>query len=245
MRPLGCIFSRYFRELIKITRLSIFLTQCKLCEKDLVYEGEDMICRECKAKIRMFKTNVCEHCGRPLGNISPRCGECLLNPPPFRKHVSYGAYEEELKELILKFKYGNGEKLKHLLAGYYIDIFYKKIDEPFDYIIPVPPDKGRKREFDPVLEIAKILSKQLGLKLSIHQLVKIKKTLPQAGLSRSQRLNNLNGAFKLTNTTPSIKGKKILLIDDVYTTGTTVKKCTERLTKEDADVVALTLARSL
>jgi ComF family protein len=193
----------------------------------------------------MFKTNVCGHCGRPLRNNSHRCGECLLYPPPFRKHISYGGYEEELKELILKFKYGNVEKLKHLLAGYYIEIFYKKIDEPFDFIIPVPPDKGRKREFDPVLEIAKILSKQLGMKLLIHHLVKIKKTQPQAGLTRSQRLNNLNGAFKLTNTTPSLNGKKILLIDDVYTTGTTVKKCTDLLTKEDADVVALTLARSI
>ncbi len=245
MRPLGCIFNRYFRELIKITRLSIFLTQCKLCEKDLVYEGEDIICRECKEKIRMFKTNVCGHCGRPLGSNSHRCGECLLHPPPFRKHISYGGYDEELKELILKFKYGNVEKLKHLLAGYYIEIFYKKIDESFDFIIPVPPDKGRKREFDPVLEIAKILSKQLGMMLLIHHLVKIKRTLPQAGLSRNQRLNNLHGAFKLTKTTPSLKGKKILLIDDVYTTGTTVKKCTELLTKEDADVVALTLARSI
>jgi len=204
-----------------------------------------MICRECKEKMRMFRTNVCGHCGRPLGNNNPRCGECLLNPPPFRKHISYGGYEEELKELILKFKYGNVERLKHLLTGYYIDVFFKKIDESLDFIIPVPPDKGRKREFDPVLEIAKILSKQLGLKLLIHHLVKIKKTLPQAGLSRNQRLNNLNGAFKFINTTPSIKGKKILLIDDVYTTGTTVKKCTELLTKEEADVVALTLARSI
>lgn len=193
----------------------------------------------------MFKTNVCEHCGRPLGNISRRCGECLLNPPPFRKHISYGEYEEELKELILKFKYGNVEKLKHLLTDYYIRIFYKKIDESFDFIVPVPPDKGRKREFNPVLEIAKILSKQLEVKLLPLHLVKIKKTLPQAGLTRSQRLNNLNGAFKVTETHPSIKGKKILLIDDVYTTGTTVKKCTELLTKEDADVVALTLARSI
>ncbi len=245
MQPLRFIFNRYFRELITITRLSVFLSQCKLCERDLVYEGENIICRQCKGKISMFKTNVCEYCSRPLGNISRRCGECLLNPPPFRKHISYGGYEEELKELILKFKYGNVEKLKHLLTDYYIQIFYKKIDEPFDFIIPVPPDKGRKREFNPVLEIAKILSKQLEVKLLPLHLEKVKKTLPQAGLTRSQRLNNLNGAFKLTGTYPSIKGKKILLIDDVFTTGTTVKKCTELLTKEDADVVALTLARSI
>ncbi len=236
---------RYFRELVTITRLSVFVSQCKLCERDLVYEGEEIICRQCKAKISIFKTSVCDHCGKPLGNLSHQCGECLLNPPPFRTHISYGEYEEELKELILKFKYGNVEKLKHLLTDYYIEIFYKKIDEPFDFIIPVPPDKGRKREFNPVMEIAKILSKQLEVKLLPLHLVKIKKTLPQAGLTRSQRLNNLNGAFKLTGTHPSIRGKKILLIDDVYTTGTTVKKCTELLAKEEADVVALTLARSI
>jgi ComF family protein len=240
---------RFFREGIKITRLSVFLCQCKLCEKELVLEGEDMICRECQEKVSKPGDTpfVCQHCGRLMGTRYDRCGECLINPPPFRKHISYGRYEEELKELLLKFKYGGVEPLKHLLAGYYIKVFEKEIEESaaFDFIVPVPPDKGRKREFNPVMEIARILSKQLGIQLLPRHLVKVKKTLPQAGLTRSRRLNNLDSAFKLMDTSPSIKGKRILLIDDVYTTGTTIKKCTELFIKQDAEVVALTLARSV
>lgn len=245
MQPKHCILKRYFRKFARVTQLSIFIARCRLCRNDLVFEGEDIICSECKKKISMFTSHTCRHCDRPLGNLSDLCGECLVNPPPFRKHISYGRYEEELKDLILKYKYGGVKKLKNLLASYYLEVIKKKINESFHFIIPIPPDKGRKREFNPVLTTANILSKQLGIKLLSDHLVKVKKTLPQAGLTRNKRLNNLNCAFVLTDAHPCINAKKILLIDDVYTTGTTVKKCTELLVKEDADVVALTLARSI
>lgn len=232
-------------------RLSIFLCQCPLCGKDLVLEGEESVCRECLGKISWIDANapVCPVCSRPLGHESERCGECLTAPPLFRKHVSYGRYEEELREIILRYKYGGVEKLKHLLAGFYVEVYQRKISmcEPqgFDFIISVPPDTGRKREFNPVLEIVKIFSKRMNIPLLHEYLVKVKKTLPQAGLTRSQRLNNLNNAFRLKSSSFSLKGKRILLTDDVYTTGTTIKKCAELLIAEGADVVAMTLARSI
>jgi ComF family protein len=229
---------------MRTARLTVFLSQCRLCERDLVFHDEDIVCRECKGKISMF-TTICESCGWPMENESPLCGECILSPPPYQKHVSYGGYYDELRELILAFKYGAVEKLKHLLTGYYIEVFKKELDGSFDFIIPVPPDRGRKREFNPVLEITKILSKRLGIKLLPRHLEKVKKTLPQAELTRSRRLKNLNAAFILTGASPSLKGKNVLLVDDVYTTGTTIKKCAELLIKADAEVTALTLARSL
>lgn len=237
--------SRIFKEFIKLTRLSVFVDRCKLCEADLVVTGEALVCGECLGKIYVFKETVCAHCGRPMWNGAQRCGECIVNPPSFLRHRSYGGYREELKDLILKFKYGRVEALKHLLAGYYLEVFRREIAGPFDFIIPVPPDRGRKREFDPVSEIGKVLSKRLGKPLLTGSLVKTKKTEPQAGLSRSRRLNNLNRAFTLTKKSRSFEGKIVLLLDDVYTTGTTIKKCTEILTKAGADVVALTLARSI
>lgn len=251
IKSMGKWIGGSFRELLRSIRLSIFLCQCPLCEKDLVLEGEESVCRECLGKISRIDANapVCPVCSRPLGNESERCGECLTTPPLFRRHVCYGRYEEELRELILRYKYGGVEKLKHLLAGFYVDVYQRKlaVSEPqgFDFIIPVPQDIGRKREFNPVSEMAGIFSKRLNIPLLAGRLVKVKKTLPQAGLTRSHRLNNLNGAFCVKGASLSLKGKRILLADDVYTTGTTIKKCAELLIKEGADVVAMTLARSI
>ncbi len=239
------LLSGIFKELVKLTRLSIFVDRCKLCESDLVVAGEALVCGECLGKMYVFKEAICAHCGRPMWNSAQRCGECIVNPPSFLRHRSYGGYREELKDLILKYKYGRVEALKHLLAGYYLDVFEREIVGSFDFIVPVPPDRGRKREFDPVSEIAVVVSKRMGVPLLTGSLVKVKRTEPQAGLSRSRRLNNLNRAFGLAKSSPSLEGKRLLLLDDVYTTGTTIDKCTGVLTKAGADVIALTLARSI
>lgn len=231
-------------ELLSIIKVSIFQPRCKLCDNILIYRDEKIICSECKSKIRINLEPVCKKCGKLLHIDGDLCGECLINPPIFRKHISYSTYEGEIRDLILLYKYLEVEKLKKLIASYYIELFYRKVDEEFDFIIPVPSDDGRKREYDHILEVSKILSKELGIKILPYNLIKIKKTLPQAGLSMKKRLNNLNGAFKL-NDPVEISKKKILLIDDVYTTGTTVKKCAKLMKREKADVIVLTLARSI
>ncbi|MCK4766549.1 MAG: ComF family protein [Candidatus Aminicenantes bacterium] len=233
-----------FKQVIKTIQLSIFLSRCKLCGSLLVLEGEELICSECKAEIMPVDAPVCKLCGRIVENRHRMCGECIVKPPRFKKHLSYAIYDGVLKDLILLFKYGEIKKLKKLLARYYIEIIEKRINERFDFIIPVPADKSRKRDFSPVYEIAKILSRRLSIPLLRGNLTKIRTTEPQAGLSRYKRLKNLNGAFKVKDPT-RVKGKKILLIDDVYTTGTTIKKCSELLAKAKADVTALTLSRSM
>ncbi len=239
---------RCYQQLKRIVQLSIFLSTCKGCGNQLVFEGEDLLCKDCQEEIANIRyhdqwLNTCQHCGRTLDHQYERCGDCILQPPPYRKHRSYSRYQDLLRNLILAYKYKDIEKLKLLFVDYYIELFQEKINEDFDYIVPVPPDRGRKREYSPILKISKILSRRLGIPLSSGNLVKVKQTLPQAGLTRAQRITNLDGAFKLKHP-DNIKNKKLLLIDDVYTTGTTINKCTQLLLKQKADVVALTLARS-
>lgn len=214
----------------------------------MVYEDENLLCRDCHEQIANIRyhdrlLNICQHCGRTMDHLYERCGNCILQPPSYRKHCSYSRYLDLFKDLILMYKYANIEKLKYLFADCYIELFNEKINEPFDFIIPVPPDKGRKREYVPNLEIAKIISRRLGIPLSFNNLIKVKKTPAQTKLTRAQRLTNLDGAFKLMHP-EKITGKKLLLIDDVFTTGTTMNKCSQVLIKQKADVVALTLARS-
>jgi ComF family protein len=229
---------------LHINRLSVFLCQCKICGNFLVFDEEILICIECLKKIEFKDAPTCKRCGLIVENRHRLCGECIVDPPKYRKHVSYSIYDGVLKDVILLFKYGEIKRLKHLIAGYYIEVIEKKIAGEFDYLIPVPADKKRKREFCPIREIAKILSRILHIGILTGNLVKTGTTEPQAGLSRSKRLKNLDGVFDLKN--PSvIADKKILLIDDVYTTGTTIKQCTKVLVKAKADVVAVTLARSI
>jgi ComF family protein len=243
-----CNIYWWFKELKRIVQLSIFLSTCKGCGNQLVFEDEDLLCKDCQQEIANIRyhdcwLNMCQYCGKTLYHQHERCGNCILQSPPYRKHRSYSRYQGLLRDLILKYKYKGIEILKRLFVDYYIELFAKEINEEFDYIVPVPPDRGRKREFNPILEISKILSRRLGIALSSGNLIKVKQTLPQARLTRAQRITNLDGAFKLKHP-EEIKEKKILLIDDVYTTGTTIIKCGQLLLKQKADLVALTLARS-
>lgn len=241
---------RCCRQLKCIVQLSIFLPTCKGCGNHLVFEDEDLLCKNCREEIANIRYHdswltICQHCGRTLDHQYERCGNCILQPPPYRKHRSYSRYQDLMRHLILIYKYKGIENLKRLFVDYYTDLFLEEINEDFDYIVPVPADRSRKRkrEFNPILEIAKILSRRLKIPLLSGNLIKVKQTLPQAGLTRAQRITNLDGAFKLRHP-GKLKGKKILLIDDVYTTGTTINKCAQLLIEQKADVVALTLARS-
>jgi competence protein ComFC len=228
--------------------LAIYNVTCKGCGVYLVLADEDLLCRDCREKIARVREydrwrSKCTHCGRFLDHRYPLCGSCTLQPPLYRKHVSYSSYHDLLRELVLMYKYGGMERLKYLFADYYLELYKAEIDEPFDYIVPVPQDRGRKREFVPVLEIVKTLSRRLGIPPLTRHLLKVKKTLPQVGLTRAQRIKNLDGAFRLKHP-QKIAGKKLLLIDDVYTTGTTIRQCVQLLVSQEADVVVLTLARS-
>ncbi len=230
-------------EFLHCIKLSLFDSACRVCGVTLVFPAESIVCQECLAKITPNLDPLCPVCGRNLGDWYERCGECLVELPPFRKHVSYSRYKGVLRKLILAYKYGGIEKLKFLFASYYIRLYHERVNESFDYIIAIPPDRSRKREFDHIVEMAKVVSQQLNIPLLTGHLVKIKKTLPQARLTRAKRLQNLNGAFQL-KFPAHLHGKKVLLIDDVYTTGTTMRKCTSLLAQHHADVVAMTLAYS-
>jgi len=236
---------RPFRYLLHITRLSVFPTECKACSNILEDENESIICSSCKEKLVRYTGPVCSLCGRVSYNGDPFCGECIVNPPPYKKNLSYAPYRGLLKKLILIYKYTGVEKLKYHFAPMLIELV-KEIQihgEPFDYIIPVPPDAGRKREFAPILEIVKIVSREVNIPLLTGHLIKVKKTPPQATLGRAKRLRNLDGAFQLKKP-EDIKKKRILLVDDVYTTGTTVHKCCQLLIPYVQDVSVITLAHS-
>lgn len=241
---MAALINLYWRELKSLVRLGLFEPRCRGCDNPLVLPEEDVICRQCLAKIGMMTGANCKRCSKVLADGLDLCGDCMLKPPPFERNVSYAVYDGLCKDIILLYKYAEVQTLKYLLADLLVRLFRQKVNEDFDYLIPVPRDPGRRREFDHLLSVAKIVSRRLGIPLMKRNLIKIKKTPPQATLPLSRRLRNLNGAFALKQP-HLIQDKRLLLLDDVYTTGTTARKCTLLLKKHQAAVTVLTLARSV
>jgi predicted amidophosphoribosyltransferase len=152
-------------------------------------------------------------------------------------------YEGVLRELILLFKYGEILLLKHQLTDWLVHIVPRKAKDSFDYILPVPMDPGRKRGINPTLELARGVAKKLKIPLARNWLIKGRSTEPQVGLSMKRRETNLKGAFQL-NKIHRLKSARVLMVDDVFTTGTTVSECAKPLTEAGSEVVIVTLAKS-
>jgi ComF family protein len=156
------------------------------------------------------------------------------------RSLNFGTYSGTLREAIRLLKFQSVKRLARplgmLLAGLNLP--------SADCIVPVPLSAQglRERGFNQSLLVARHLSRASGMPLEKGVLYKMKDTLPQVGLTRSARLQNLRGAF---GTRENLKGKTVLLVDDVITTGATITECTKTLLKDGAgEVYAASLART-
>jgi ComF family protein len=158
-----------------------------------------------------------------------------------------GQYENVLMDVIHRFKYGGkislGERLGELMAKF----TYPAFDlADYSLIMPVPlhPRRLRQRGFNQAVILAGGISRRFPIVLDFLSLKRIVFTEPQVGLGKDMRERNIRGAFSVADK-GRIKGERIILVDDVYTTGSTVKECARILMKNKAEKVAvLTLARA-
>ncbi len=229
--------------LLQVMRSALFRPSCRLCGCDLVCSEERVICHDCRKKIGPAAENQCQVCGKFIPDGMAACGSCLLDPPPFERHRSYAAYEGTLREAIILYKFGEIEPLKYMLADLYRETVARELPGAYDAVVPVPSDRSRHRGFQPLPAAGKVLARRLGIPFHPGLLVKKKSTPPQVGLTQAQRRTNLDGAFALG---PGAKaaGLRVLLIDDVTTTGTTIRKCAAILKKGGVRVTALTLGQA-
>lgn len=226
-----------------IIEISLFMKKCLLCSILLSTYKDRYICRNCKEDIEKNQFFVCKICNVQISKGNSVCGQCSLCHPPYDKHFSYNIYKDKMRKLILLYKLSGVEPLKNYIARLYTEIIDNNIGKDYDIIIPVPSDPGRKKIFQPVTEIAYVISGLTGIEISTGNLIKKKSTGKQSSLNYNQRLKNLNGVFMI-NYPEKLKGKRVLLVDDVYTTGTTINKCSIVLKKYSSAVYAVTLARS-
>ena len=217
------------------------------------------LCSECLAKYAPVESPICIRCGimfKSKEGDDHLCQDCIKEPKKFKIARAPGMYDQTLKKAIHCFKYKGKIQLAGPFGMLLFAAFIRFWDiKKIDIIIPVPLHlrRFRARGFNQAYLLVKNW-KQLAVKLSIDMseisvernvLVRSRWTEPQTGLGRKKRMKNIKNAFKVSDCS-GIAGKKILLVDDVFTTGATTNECAKTLMGNGAKRVdVLTLARAM
>lgn len=230
----------------------IYPDVCMLCSIPVSRYQDCGICGSCwdKAVALRIVAPRCASCGIPLRNFQDSsehlCGNCILQMPPYAGARSFGSYTGELRRLIQGFKFQGRRNLAKLLGPLLADAFFDSWrKEDFDLIVPVPLHARRKRErgYNQSELLARSLSRRTAIPCR-RPLIRVRSTLPQVGLTDSQRLQNVRKAFRCTSSR-QISERRILLIDDVMTTGATAASASRALLEGGARRVSvLTAARA-
>lgn len=218
-----------------------------------------ILCRHCLTGLLPVESPLCLTCGIMFQSRTGEdhiCGECIKSPKKFRKARAAGIYNQAIMALIHCFKYKGKLQLARPLGTLLFIDFIRNWDiSSIDIIMPVPLHfkRFRARGFNQAFLLIKnwfSLADKLKIQLSEIRirkdvLLRNRYTLPQTGLGRKERMTNIKNAFSLDNQA-AIRKKRILLVDDVYTTGVTANECAKVLLRGGArHVDVLTLARTM
>ncbi len=231
---------------------ALFPRRCAVCRRAIPSSESGAICGTCWTAIARIEGPQCPVCGSPFRSDaalshSPthRCGACREAPPSFTRAVSAGLYEGVLAEAIRGCKYRNIVKLIPALSP----LLRPALDAlpAADAVVPVPlhPRRLRQRGFNQSLLLAAWVSRSVERPLWPDALRRIRWTEPQITLDRAQRRSNVRGAFRVRRPR-QVKGRRVILVDDVYTTGATANECARVLRGAGAEeVYVVTLARMM
>ncbi|QZY54324.1 ComF family protein [Crassaminicella profunda] len=207
---------------------------CILCNESIEKTEKYSLCQSCKEKINFIADRICEKCGKPLDDfyLSKECPDCIKTKHYFTKGFSCVEYNEHMKELVHKLKYKNHRYIAYHMAEMMISQLKKHDLNDIDYIVPVPlyKKKERKRGFNQSELLSKYIGKVMNWKVEKNNLIKIKDTKSQNQLNKDERKNNLENAF-FVQAKEDFVDKNILLVDDVYTTGSTIDACSKEIRK--------------
>ena len=232
-----------------------FPAECRICEKSLEPLNRSFICTGCWSKIKWIVPAYCSRCSKPVPSCqipgeSSRllCRECFGEPALYTRLLVPILYEGVMKKAIHLLKYERKEgiflEIERILPTFIEQTFlsFSQLDE----IIPIPlhRKKLKQRGFNQAYLLARFLSRFLEVKLTHSSLLRVKETQSQTKLSKQERAANVKGAFRVKDGS-SFEGKTILLVDDVCTTGATLREAARLLrTFETREIFAFALARA-
>jgi ComF family protein len=231
---------------------SVLPCSCALCGR----MSDDAICTECNTQFFSAVQHRCIQCAIPLHEITAatanKCGECLKQPPAFDATIVATDYVPPIDHLVLALKFGSRLALAPLFARMLRDALLreraKEISLPTQITaVPLGVQRLTERGFNQALEIAKPLSRALGIRLEPHLVMRQRETHAQALLHPDERQKNIRHAFLVSNEAmDSIRGQHIGVVDDVLTTGETLNELAATLKRFGAArVTNLVFARTL
>ncbi|MCM8779034.1 MAG: ComF family protein [Candidatus Omnitrophica bacterium] len=220
----------------------LYPLHCLICAERIETKEFGPLCSVCFQKIAWNLPPFCSKCGRNIPvelSTENVCLDCKKRRHYFDRAWSVALYTGIMRECIHKFKYEGKLGLVHFFEKILFDFIERFVPiEKFDYLIPVPLHytKLREREFNQALLLAQPIAKKFQKKLLTGVLYRKKFTAPQTELNAPQRRKNIQGAFGIRKQNILTK-KNILIIDDVFTTGSTVDECAKLLKRNGANIV--------
>lgn len=221
---------------------ALYPVRCPVCDR-IVDETGEMICVACMDKLKLISPPWCMRCGKKVANGEELCRQCKGKKVFYKRGRALFEYESAALS-IYRFKYGNrreyamffGKQMAEYLGDFLMDI------QP-DALIPIPLHKKRMRirGYNQAELLAKCIGENLGIPVRTDLMKREKNTIPQKKLNSEERQNNLKRAFNIVEN--DVKLEKVVLVDDIYTTGTTVNEAAKVLKESGVkEVYFVTLA---
>jgi len=232
----------------------VFPSGCRICERLLTTGSRVPLCEECLSSFERVPSIICQVCGRPLPGLARKEGEPLLCPAcqgrtyAFDRARSFALYKDAVVRAILLLKFEQIEPLGAWFAGQLAEMVNVDSDRlSVDVVVPVPPHREREKErgYNQAALLSKPLAKRLRLPHRAVLLMRTRARPDKQVLSLEERWESVRGAFA-TRPGSQVDNLRVLLVDDVLTTGATLDACARALREAGAkSVIGLTVARAL
>lgn len=212
----------------------LFPRRCPVCDEIVVPKGA-LICPECRGLLSDVKGSLCMKCGKELADTEGEyCFGCMRHPKRFVRGAALFNYNEVSAKSMVQIKYKNKREYLDFYSREMVNRLGEKIRGMHgEALVPVPvhPERLRKRGFNQAQELALRISRLTGISLCTDLLIRSRKTAPQKELTPAQRLKNLEQAFQVNLESSFREADSVILVDDIYTTGSTIEACTRVLQK--------------
>ena len=235
LRPAGMLLKPASRILTD----AVFPRRCPVCGEIVPLGTPGGICAACLPKLDLVKGAVCMKCGRELSDASEKyCSDCRKRPKSFAYGCALCNYDDIMQHAVTRIKYANRREYIAPLAGLFAACCADVIrGMDADCLVPVPihPERRRRRGFNQAELLAEALGGRLGIPVRTDILFRSRRTEPQKELSPDERIRNLLTAFSAPE--GAAAGLDVILVDDIYTTGSTIEACTRVLQRAGAGKV--------